>query len=68
MGAALLAFAGRMLVIVTAPGGNGLLQSALSRSREFNTDLDAIELTSGLDGMAMALRKLEPCRPSWIFQ
>ena len=48
-----------MLVLIAAPTVGGLLQMALSRTREFDADLGAAMLTGDPDGLASALRKLE---------
>lgn len=48
-----------VLVLVLAPTIGGLLQLALSRTREFDADLGAAMLTGDPDGLAMALTKLE---------
>ena len=42
-----------------APFISGLLQLALSRTREFDADLDAIQLTHDPVGLMNALQKLE---------
>lgn len=48
-----------VLILVTAPTLGGLLQLALSRTREFDADLGAAMLTGDPDGLASALHKLE---------
>jgi heat shock protein HtpX len=48
-----------VLVLVLAPTIGGLLQLALSRTREFDADLGAAMLTGDPDGLASALVKLE---------
>jgi heat shock protein HtpX len=58
MGAPFISFAG-LTVLIFAPLASALLQLALSRSREFNADLGAVELTGDPTGMATALEKLE---------
>jgi heat shock protein HtpX len=51
-----------VLVLLAAPTVGGLLQMALSRSREFDADFGAAVLTGDPDGLASALRKLEQAR------
>jgi heat shock protein HtpX len=46
-------------VLLAAPTVGGLLQMALSRTREFDADLGAAMLTGDPDGLASALQKLE---------
>lgn len=48
-----------VLVLIAAPTVGGLLQMALSRTREFDADLGAAMLTGDPEGLASALRKLE---------
>ncbi|WP_246666265.1 zinc metalloprotease HtpX [Aquamicrobium sp. LC103] len=48
-----------VLILVLAPTIGGLLQMALSRTREFDADLGAFMLTGDADGLASALAKLE---------
>ncbi|RJG43262.1 zinc metalloprotease HtpX [Mesorhizobium sp. DCY119] len=48
-----------VLVLLAAPTIGGLLQMALSRTREFDADLGAAMLTGDPDGLASALAKLE---------
>ncbi len=48
-----------VVVMLAAPTIGGLLQMALSRTREFDADLDAAILTGDPDGLASALLKLE---------
>lgn len=46
-------------LMMFAPTIGGLLQMALSRTREFDADLNAVALTGDPDGLASALMKLE---------
>jgi heat shock protein HtpX len=48
-----------ILLLIVAPFISGLLQLALSRTREFDADLDAIQLTHDPVGLMNALQKLE---------
>ncbi len=48
-----------VLILLSAPTVGGLLQLALSRTREFDADLGAAVLTGDPDGLATALTKLE---------
>lgn len=55
LGYSLIAF----LILFVSPTLMILLQLALSRSREFNADLGAVQLTGDALGLASALQKLE---------
>ena len=48
-----------VVMLISAPTIGGLLQLALSRTREFDADLGAVMLTGDPDGLASALEKLE---------
>ncbi len=48
-----------VLVLMAAPTVGGLLQMALSRTREFDADLGAAMLTGDPESLASALQKLE---------
>ncbi|MBZ0164965.1 MAG: M48 family metalloprotease [Notoacmeibacter sp.] len=48
-----------VLLLMAAPTIGSLLQLALSRTREFDADLNAAMLTGDPDGLALALAKLE---------
>lgn len=48
-----------VLVLMASPTIGGLLQLALSRTREYDADLGAAVLTGDPDGLASALAKLE---------
>jgi heat shock protein HtpX len=48
-----------ILLLIIAPTLSGLLQLALSRTREFDADLDAVQLTHDPIGLMRALQKLE---------
>lgn len=48
-----------ILLLIVAPMLSGLLQLALSRTREFDADLDAVQLTNDPIGLMNALQKLE---------
>ncbi len=55
-----------VLLLIAAPSLTTLLQLALSRSREFNADMGAVELTGDPQGLASALNKLARMHPkSW---
>ncbi len=48
-----------VVILIGAPTVGGLLQLALSRTREYDADLGAVMLTGDPDGLASALVKLE---------
>jgi heat shock protein HtpX len=58
-GAALLAIAFAIAVILISWGISTLIRFALSRSREFLADAGAAELTKNPDALVRALRKIE---------
>ena len=55
-----------IVLLIFAPTISGLLQLALSRTREFDADVGAIELTGDPRGLASALAKLERQRGGWM--
>ncbi|MEL7499688.1 MAG: zinc metalloprotease HtpX [Planctomycetota bacterium] len=55
------------LVLFVAPTILVMLQLAISRTREFDADLGAAELTGDPAGLAMALQKLAPPKRKSIF-
>ena len=57
-----------IILLFSAPIISILLQLAFSRSREFNADLGAIELTEDPKGLASALRKIENVQTSLLRQ
>lgn len=58
MGSAMVPWAA-IVIMLFAPIINSLLQLALSRTREFEADLNAVYLTGDPDGLASALFKME---------
>lgn len=54
-----------VLLLMASPSLSTLLQLALSRTREFDADLDAARLTGDPLGLISALRKMEA--PAWSF-
>ena len=55
-----------MLILVTAPYLSSFLQLALSRTREYNADLVASQLTGDPMGLASALRKIDYYQHNWM--
>ncbi len=55
-----------LLLLVFAPTASALLQLALSRTREFDADAGAVELTGDPEGLASALAKLERHQGGWL--
>jgi heat shock protein HtpX len=55
-----------VLLLILAPTLSGLLQLALSRAREYDADLGAVELTGDPRGLASALGRLERLNAGWI--
>lgn len=55
-----------LLLLIFAPTLSALLQLALSRTREFNADLGAVELTGDALGLASALQKMEQSEASLL--
>jgi len=53
-------------LLVFAPTISALLQLALSRTREYDADIAAVELTGDPRGLASALSKLERQRGGWM--
>ncbi|NIO42978.1 MAG: M48 family metalloprotease, partial [Burkholderiales bacterium] len=51
---------------IFAPTLSVLLQLALSRTREFDADLDAAEITGDPLGLASALKKLDRHQTHWL--
>jgi len=54
-----------MVLLLTAPLATTLLQLALSRTREFDADLDAARLTGTPSVLATALIKMDPSGANW---
>lgn len=55
-----------LLLLIAAPTMSALLQLALSRTREFEADLAAAELTGDPRGLASALARLEYQGGGWL--
>jgi heat shock protein HtpX len=53
-------------LLIFAPSLAALAQLALSRTREFDADLNAARLTGDPDGLAGALRRLEQVQGGWL--
>jgi len=48
-----------IILLILAPTASSLMQLALSRTREFNADMQAIKLTDDPDGLISALLKID---------
>lgn len=57
-----------LLFMALAPALSALLQLALSRSREYEADLDCVRLTGDPAGLASALAKLERLQRHFLFR
>lgn len=55
-----------ILVLLVAPTATTLLQLGLSRTREFDADLGAVELTADPRGLISALYKIEQTSRNWF--
>ena len=55
-----------ILLLIFAPNLSALAQMALSRTREFNADLNAAWLTGDPEGLAQALAKIERVQGGWL--
>ena len=55
-----------VLLLIAAPSISALLQLALSRSREYEADMGAAELTGDPEGLASALQRLEYVSQGWF--
>ena len=65
MGASTVSLVG-VLVLLLAPKVSGLLQLALSRTREYDADLGAVSLTNDPAGLASAFDKLSHIERGWL--
>lgn len=55
-----------ILLLIFAPALSSLAQLALSRTREYDADLNAAWLTGDTDGLASALAKIERIQGGWL--
>lgn len=55
-----------LLMLILAPGLALLTQMALSRTREFDADLNSAALTGDPEGLASALRRIEQVQGQWL--
>ena len=55
-----------LVLLIGAPSISALLQLALSRTREFDADVDAASLTGNPRGLARALAKMEHLQRGWL--
>lgn len=55
-----------ILLLIFAPSLSALTQLALSRTREFDADLNAVRLTGDPEGLARALAKIEQVQGGWL--
>jgi heat shock protein HtpX len=55
-----------IFLLVFAPSLSALAQLALSRTREYDADLNAARLTGDPEGLAKALKKIERIQGGWL--
>ena len=55
-----------ILLLIFAPSLASLAQLALSRTREYHADLNAVQLTGDPDGLASALLGIEQAQGGWM--
>lgn len=55
-----------VFLLISAPTLSALLQLTLSRTREYQADLGASEITGDPEGLAVALQKLERYQGGWM--
>ncbi len=55
-----------ILLLIFAPTLSSLAQLALSRTREYDADLNAVRLTGDPDALASALAKIERIQGGWL--
>ena len=55
-----------LIILILAPNLSALMQLALSRTREFNADSQAIKLTGDPQGLISALNKMETIQNNWL--
>jgi heat shock protein HtpX len=55
-----------VLLLIFAPNLSALAQLALSRTREYDADLNAARLTGDPEGLARALQKIERVQGGWL--
>lgn len=55
-----------ILLLIFAPNLSALAQLALSRTREYDADLNAARLTGDPEGLARALARIERVQGSWL--
>lgn len=57
-----------LFILMFAPNISALMQLALSRTREFHADMQAVQLTGDPQGLISALTKIEHYQKTWIEQ
>lgn len=55
-----------ILILILAPNLSALAQLGLSRTREYDADLNAVRLTGDPEGLASALVKIEQRQGGWL--
>ena len=54
-----------LIILILAPNISAIMQLALSRTREFNADYNAVLLTGDAEGLASALARIEHFQGRW---